>query len=297
MKRPRLSKSGIEYLDYAWNFYSGCKNGENGICPIASNCWAKKITERFKNHYPGGFEPTFYPDAFLSPLSLKNPSWIGVCFMGDMFGDWVDPDKRFTLPETRSGWVDVVSLKSIIFQVIKACPQHTFLFLTKNPAGLVPWSPFPENCSVGVTVTDDSRMQGAYEGLDCIIAERYFLSIEPLLSPLSKVSLELIAKGYYNRWLDWLAIGALSGTKVDLLKLKSERPSLTLMPYGKIWTLQPEISWVQKIVEAADKAGAKVFLKENLRPLLYQERNGRQVLPKWAANSSGKLRQELPICL
>ena len=30
----------------------------------------------------------------------------------------------------------------------------------------------------------------------------------------------------------------------------------------------PKIEWVQEIVEAADKAGIPVFLKENLRPIL-----------------------------
>jgi hypothetical protein len=100
---PRLSKSGIEWLrnpdgsqGYSWNFYSGCENKERGIC-LVPNCWARSITERFPAHYPNGFKPTFYPDAFLSPLSLKKPFIIGVCFMGDLFGDWVDPNKMVTI--------------------------------------------------------------------------------------------------------------------------------------------------------------------------------------------------------
>jgi hypothetical protein len=34
-KTPRLGKSGIEYLDYVWNFYSGCRHKEEGKCPPA----------------------------------------------------------------------------------------------------------------------------------------------------------------------------------------------------------------------------------------------------------------------
>jgi hypothetical protein len=45
-------------------------------------------------------------------------------------------------------------------------------------------------------------------------------------------------------------------------------PELTLMPYGKKWTLQPKIEWVQEIVQAADRAGVAVFLKDNLRSML-----------------------------
>jgi hypothetical protein len=78
-KTLRLSKSGIEYLTHCWNFYSGCYNWKNGVCPV-EKCWAKGITERFPGHYPNGFEPTIYPEAFLSPLHLKKPSIIGCAF-------------------------------------------------------------------------------------------------------------------------------------------------------------------------------------------------------------------------
>ena len=66
-RTPRLSKSAIEYLDYVWNFASGCTKD-------CAYCWARKITCRFAGRYPNGFEPTVYPEAFLSPLHLKKPS-------------------------------------------------------------------------------------------------------------------------------------------------------------------------------------------------------------------------------
>ena len=83
--RPRLSKSGIEYLDYQWGIFSGCENWANGICPVP-NCWARSIAYRFPSHYPDGFNPHYYPEAIDSPKYLKKPSIIGVGWVGDVIG-------------------------------------------------------------------------------------------------------------------------------------------------------------------------------------------------------------------
>ncbi|KKM15169.1 hypothetical protein LCGC14_1698720, partial [marine sediment metagenome] len=61
-KLIRLSPSGIEYGDYAWNFASGCGNNIQGKCKAGGfNCWAYPITQRFADRYPNGFNPTIYP--------------------------------------------------------------------------------------------------------------------------------------------------------------------------------------------------------------------------------------------
>ena len=54
----------------------------------------------------------------------------------------------------------------------------------------------------------------------------------------------------------------------------------------------PKIEWVQEITEACDKAGIKVFLKNNLKPLLLD----RPDIPYWVNRGFGRLRQELPKC-
>lgn len=66
------------------------------------------------------------------------------------------------------------------------------------------------------------------------------------------------------------------------------------------WALQPRIEWVHEIVEAADRAGIKVFLKDNLKPLLWHETE-RVLIPDWARMPGEYdglggflLRQELP---
>ena len=57
----------------------------------------------------------------------------------------------------------------------------------------------------------------------------------------------------------------------------------------------PEIEWVKEIIEACDKAGVKVFLKNNLLKLLPVEK------PYWVGltgkkdeHLTAKLRQEIP---
>lgn len=179
-KTPRLSKSGIEYLDYGWNFYSGCHNKKLGICPV-QNCWAEAITKRMAHNYPNGFEPTIYREAFLSPLGLKKPSIIGCAFMGDLFGDWVKPDERIEAMMP-SGKASIrMSLKGWIFTTIQQCPRHTFLFLTKCPWNLPQWSPFPLNVWLGVSATNQRQFDEAVKYLKDIEATVKFISFEPLL--------------------------------------------------------------------------------------------------------------------
>jgi len=295
-RTPRLSKSGIEYLNYVWNFYSGCYNWKNGICPVGKNCWAKKITERFPGHYPNGFEPTFYPEAFLSPLHLNKPSIIGCAFMGDLFLDEIDPDLRVCVPQTGLfHFLDGYPIREI-FKTIKDCPQHKFLFLTKCPWNLIKWSPFPENCWVGVTVTSAYMLYKALEFLKDIDATKVYLSLEPFLEEI-----KIPAPAIFNDYaINWLIIGACTGTKVGMSELVRKYPNLTLMSYGNRWILPPKLEWVLEIVEAADKAGIPVFLKDNLKPLLTLEGFNKNAFWRDKRDIRGfedlhfELRQEMP---
>lgn len=246
MNYPRLSKSGIEYLDYQWGIFSGCHNHLVGICDgggQAFNCWAQSIVCRFASHYPDGFEPHYYPEAINSPKHLKKPSTIGVGWVGDVIGYGLE-------------------YKEQIYSTIEECPQHTFWFLTKNAGSLSQWSPFPLNCSVGVTVCGDGHMTTALTELATIKARIKYLSIEPLLGAISMKSHQI--KGI----ADLLIIGAQTHPAV-----------------------MPRIEWLKEIVEAADKAGIQVFLKDNLEPLF----KPLMKVPNmdWWGNVFG-LRQELP---
>lgn len=226
-RTPRLSKSGIEYLDYVWNFASGCTKG-------CSYCYAKKIATRFPGHYPNGFEPTLYPEAFTSPWHLRKPSTIGVCFMGDLFDDAIDPNALVTWGDRVHS--EKVALRRRIFWTIQQAPQHRFLFLTKQPQNLAKWSPFPDNCWVGVSVTGSDGVTAALAALNHIVAPVKYLSLEPLLGPVAGFMFQAIMTA-----VDWVIIGA------------QTKPAI-----------QPKLEWVEEIVGAADRAGIPVFLKDSL---------------------------------
>ena len=223
-----MSRSGIEYLDYTWGVFSGCQNMPRGICPVKA-CWALAITQRFKNHYPDGFSPRFYPEALDSPRQLRKSSRIGVGWVGDVIG---------------YGW----RWRRQIYEVIRDCPQHKFLFLTKNPERLQLWGTFPANAWVGVSVTGSKDYGQAIDALSEVKASIKFLSFEPLLEWGSELD-ECWEEGLEG--INWVIIGAQTAP----VRL-------------------PEIEWVHSIVGAADLAGSLVFMKDNIDTRIISQNAG-----------------------
>ena len=281
-EEPKIQKTSIEWAlnpdgapGYTWNPISGCLNG----CPY---CYARKLANsRVKSTYLANDNVTPYEDAenvslYLSdrklndpfyprfwenkltddknnPLSRKKPIGVFVVNMGDLFGIGVPED-----------WTKQV------LEHIEKCPQHRFYLLTKQPQNLVKFSPLPPNAWVGVTATDTAMYQDACVGLNEIEAKVRFISFEPLLGAIYTQILNPITPYYNPRGIpfDWVIIGALTCGGGELAELSYLYPELTPRPYGNRYTLQPKIEWVQEIVEAADKAGIPVFLKDNLFKLL-----------------------------
>lgn len=252
---------------YTWNPCSGCLNHVSGKCKGGNfPCYAYKLAHtRLKYHYLNGkqqlpmidnpdnpeyvkaifdpFYPRFWPEKLTEINSKQKPRGIFVCSMSDLFGIGV--------PEE---WTRKV------LDNIKQCPQHRFYLLTKQPQNLKKFSPFPDNCWVGVTATDFTRYGYMLDsGFQDIKASVKFVSFEPLLTRIN------VAERLDN--ISWVIIGA------------QTKPNV-----------YPKIEWVQEIVEACDKAGVKVFLKNNLEPLVFERLLFAEGLVKWA----GELRQEMP---
>lgn len=200
---------GIGWTDATWNPVSGCHHG-------CTYCYARSITRRFPGTYPSGFEPTFHPKRMVGPRSRKKPTMIFTVDMGDLFGDWV-PDR----------WIEAV------LSEVRACPQHTFQFLTKAPQNLARWNPWPENAWVGGTVDTRERLDHAIAALHQVDAPIRFLSFEPLLEDMGTPDLDGI---------QWVIMGALTGSH----------------------RVQPGNAWVYSLFAAASKAWAPIFMKRNL---------------------------------
>ena len=264
-----MNKTKIEWvknpdnktLGWVWNPLTGCLNHDKGMCKGGNfPCYAYKLAmtrlkERYlansnlakreivndaENLYCIGDHDPFYP-RFWEDKVDKMSMYTGVgkgifvCGMSDLFGIGV--------PEQ---WTNQV------FQAIKFNPRNRFYLLTKQPQNLIKFSPFPDNCWVGVTATDNEMYQLATLYLNRIEAKVKYVSLEPLLGRIEFYDLPMYG-------LNWVIIGA---------QTKPYKP--------------PRIEWVKEIVEACDKAGVKVFLKENLRPLLQQNKHNLYSFPEWA---------------
>jgi protein gp37 len=84
--------------------------------------------------------------------------------------------------------------------VVRDCPRHSFLFLTKRSERLQDFTrthPFPENAWAGVTVESAAYLSRIDHLRDADVSRR-FLSIEPLLEPLPDLDLTGI---------DWCIVG------------------------------------------------------------------------------------------
>ncbi len=269
-------------LGWTWNPITGCLNHVNGMCKGGNfPCYAYRLAHgRLKQRYLAntnipeyirrptsstwrGFEqgfqnvedalgdpfyPRFWEDKLEQITSRQKPRGVFVCDMADLFGKGIP--ERWT-------WKTI--------NLMTYASQHRFYLLTKQPQNLTKFSPFPDNCWVGVTATGSTYLHDAIYVLRDIKARVKYISFEPLLG---RVSLPCLI-GNALEVTDWVIIGA---------QTKPYKP--------------PKIEWVQEIVEAADKAGMKVFLKDNLKPLLEEHR------AEWAfdimKDYSMYLRQEMP---
>jgi protein gp37 len=231
-----MNRTKIEWLNppgikgFTWNPYTGCLNWKNGVCKGGGQefyCWARAMAQRFPERYHFGFEPTFYPGRYQEPLSRKKPAFIGISFMGDLFGDWMwSGNRALTVAPT---------IQREILHTVEACPQHTFLFLTKCSWNLSRWNPWPENAWVGVSATDEESLNRAFDGLFEVEAKVKYLSIEPLLEDLGYPIL--------SNDINWVIVGAATGRKAP----------------------KPRLEWINDIVRACKEVNIPIFMKNNLR--------------------------------
>ena len=236
-----ISRTKIDWCDHVWNPVWGCRHN----CPY---CYARKLARRFgiekakqeKKHIesPGwtlellsslaghleAFQPTFLLSNFNKSFPRK-PSRIFVDSMSDI---------AFWKPD----WMHMVLKR------IRRHPEHTFLFLTKDPRSYENLS-FPSNCWLGVTITTQAEMDalGAYLfGCSWEKDANLFLSIEPILEPIT-LTIEP----------DWLILGAETGNRRE--------------------KVVPELEWIQNLIfqdlvfPIPRSVGIPVFMKSSLQEL------------------------------
>ncbi len=179
--------TAIEWTDSTWNPVTGCTKVSIGC----SNCYAERLALRLQAmgnpSYKNGFSVTLHEDALTLPLKWKKPQTIFVNSMSDLFHE--DIPLEFIL---------------CVFDVMKRADWHCFQILTKRSERMLelsPQLPWASNIWMGVTVEAKEHIY-RIEHLKKTNAAIKFLSLEPLLSPISDLSLTGI---------DWVIVGGESG--------------------------------------------------------------------------------------
>ena len=284
-----MNKTQIEWVlnpdgspGFTWNPITGCLNG-------CDYCYARRLAntrlrERYlanqnvaycyyrgkeligspellgKCDYSDPFYPRFWEDRLKQlPKGCHKPIGVFTCDMSDLFGIGIPED-----------WTQKV------LQAIRWHPELRFYLLTKQPQNLAKFSPFPDNCWVGVTITDGEADNTPLAYMREVEASIKYISFEPLLNWSNfKGREEMLANSLKTAGINWVIIGATTfrGSVIG------HYPQLTPMKYGRRDTLQPKIEWVHEIIRACDKASVAVFLKNNLQPLF----------------PGHELRQEIPV--
>lgn len=202
----------IEWCDETWNPITGCTPISEGC----KNCYAERMTKRLAGRfgYPriDPFSPAmWHEDQLNKPLKWKKPRKVFVCSMGDIFHD-----------DVYLWQIDA------ILEVISACPQHTFLLLTKRPENIDrkiyttnPIEPCRElgggdylpNVWIGVTVENqkqaDIRTPELLKSEFARLCPVRFVSVEPMLGSVQFA----IADG-----LDWVICGGETGPGARLMR-------------------------------------------------------------------------------
>jgi protein gp37 len=181
------NKSAIEWTDATWNPVTGCTQ----VSPGCDHCYALTFAERFRgvpgHPYEQGFDLRLWPERLELPLKWRKPRRIFVNSMSDLFHKDI-PD-------------DYVRR---VFDVMVQADWHIFQVLTKRSPRLAKLGstlPWPPHIWAGVSVEMD-RYVWRVDHLRKVPAQVRFISAEPLLGPLDRLSLEGI---------HWVITGGESG--------------------------------------------------------------------------------------
>jgi protein gp37 len=234
-----MGDSKIEWTEKTWNPTTGCTQ----VSPGCDHCYAMTLvdTRQVVNprhpRFGHPFNEVMLHDGRLSqPRSWRAPTTIFVNSMSDLWHVDV-PDE----------YIDR------IFDVMESEGRHTFQVLTKRSERMMryvnhryPNDPCPAHIWVGVSVesNDYAWRTDQLRGANATIR---FISAEPLLGPLDRVSLENI---------NWLIAGGESGRGCR----------------------EMDIDWVRELRDRCLENGTAFFLKQLGGPTPAKKRGGGRAL-------------------
>lgn len=190
-----MSTSQIEWTEESWNPTTGCTKVSTGC----KHCYAEKMAKRLKamgvKGYEKGFAVRCHKNRLQQPLSRKKPTIYFVNSMSDLFHEKVP-----------------FSFVDKVFEVIEKTPRHTYQILSKRPERMADYCRLvkvPDNAWLGVSVENKQHGLPRVKILQTIDCRVRFLSCEPLLENLGRISLKNI---------HWVIVGGESGKNARPMK-------------------------------------------------------------------------------
>ena len=181
------TRSSIEWTESTWNPVTGCTK----LSPGCAHCYAERMALRLRAagqpNYVNGFKLSMHERTLEVPLKWKKPQMIFVNSMSDLFHKDVP-----------------LEFITKVFHVMRCASWHTFQVLTKRSERLLELDPeidWPPNVWMGVSV-ENQDYTFRIDHLRQTHAHIKFLSLEPLLGPLSDLDL---------RGINWVIVGGESG--------------------------------------------------------------------------------------
>ena len=202
--------TGIKWCGCTWNPWQGCTK----VSPGCKHCYMYQGKRRW------GQEPAIVvrsKTTFDDPLKWRDPKLIFTCSWSDWFHKAADP------------W------RAEAWEIIRATPQHTYQILTKRPERILKclpsdWGDGWPNVWLGVSVENEDYLS-RIDLLKKAPARTRFLSLEPLLGPLSRLNLTEI---------QWAIVGGESGPGYRT----------------------PQLDWVRSIRDQCIDADVRLFFKQ-----------------------------------
>lgn len=212
-----MAQSSIEWTQMTWNPTTGC----NKLSAGCKYCYAEVMSKRLKamgiKKYEDGFKLKTHNDSLDTPYEWKKPKTVFVNSMSDLF--------HKDIP---------LSFIKKVFKVMNDTPQHTYQVLTKRGDVLYKYHKqlkWTKNIWMGVSVENEKVVE-RIDYLRKTDAYVKFLSLEPLLGPLSNLNLDNI---------HWVIVGGESGHKARpmkhewLLDIKKQCEKANVLFFFKQW--------------------------------------------------------------
>ena len=228
-----MGATKIEWTDMTWSPVIGCRPISAGC----AHCYAERMAVRLAHIHSRG---TIGYDEVVNCAENEKHGWNGRVVMRSHLlnqpTEWRKPRTVFvsSMGDLFYKAVPDAWIREVV-EVVEACPQHRFLFLTKRPSSMAlafrDLGRVPANAWLGTTV--ENRLNtGRVADLVSIRAAVHFLSVEPML--------EAMYLSPYLGDIEWVIVGCESG------------PGRRPMP----------MVWARGVVEQCREASVPCFVKQ-----------------------------------